>query len=94
MDELNPVTAAIQMLHRDRALWQFRAQLDPVALPEMIAMVVAQTGLPPEMAQRVIESELDLRRSTPSDARSRRPTRRDGMPVAQPASSSSRTGTR
>ncbi len=90
MDELNPVTAAIQMLQRDRALWQFRAQLDPAALPEMIAMVVARTGLPPEIAQRVIESELDLRPPVSSEGRSRRPTRRDGIPAAQPSATRTR----
>lgn len=52
---------ALEALHRHRASLQLAAEIDPAALREVAEDIAAQTGLPSEVALRVVEDELGVR---------------------------------
>jgi hypothetical protein len=52
---------ALDVLHRNRATLALKAEVDPVALREVADDIAAQTGLPSEVALRVVEDELGVK---------------------------------
>ena len=52
---------ALEALHRHRASLQLAAEVDPAALREVAENIAAQTGLPSEVALRVVEDQLGVR---------------------------------
>jgi hypothetical protein len=52
---------ALVLLHRNRAALQLTAEVDPAALREVADDIAAQTGLPSEVALRVVEDELGVK---------------------------------
>lgn len=61
MTETNSVRTVLDMLYRDRSTWRLRAEIDPLALSQLGAVVAQRLGLPRDVALRVIESELEVR---------------------------------
>lgn len=52
---------ALDVLHRNRASLRLAAEVDPTALRTVASEIAAQTGLPTEVALRVVEDELGVR---------------------------------
>lgn len=52
---------ALDLLHRNRAALQLTAEVDPAALREVANDIAARTGLPSEVALRVVEDELGVK---------------------------------
>lgn len=77
MTDHNPVKDALHVLHRDRAAWRLRAELDPLALRGLVEGIAAQIGVPHDVAMRVVESELEVRPLPSSGRVDRAATRRD-----------------
>jgi len=60
---------ALEVLHRHRASLQLAAEVDPAALREVANEIAEQTGLPSEVALRVVEDELGVRPLPPMPIR-------------------------
>jgi hypothetical protein len=60
---------ALDVLHRNRASLQLTAEVDPAALREVANDIAAQTGLPSEVALRVVEDELGVKPLPPMPIR-------------------------
>lgn len=85
MTEANPVRDVLQMLHRDRATWRLRAELDPCALSGLIEEMAQALGIPRDVALRVIESELEVRPLPPGGVSRHATTESDLPPIPGPA---------
>jgi hypothetical protein len=68
---------ALALIHRNGATWKLHAELDPTALSELVAATAALMRVPPDVALRIIESELGLRPLSHRNEHSDRATRRE-----------------
>lgn len=84
MTNASPVIDVLHMLHRDRATWRFRAELDPSALCEIIGVMAQELKVSRDVALRIIESELEVR-PLPSRGASPQGITRQELPCAAEA---------